>query len=58
MSHGCGHGGPATPGIGAELDRYKITHWFNILIFLAESVISRALRDEILRHRRPRNLLF
>src|SRR5271169_626685 len=45
----CGYasGGRATPGIGVELDRYKITHWLNPLIFLAKSAISRALRYKI-----------
>ena len=43
-SRGCANGGRATPGIGVELDRYKITHWLNQLIFLAKSAISRALR--------------
>jgi hypothetical protein len=43
-SRGCASGGRATPGIGVEPDRYKITHWFNLLIFPAKSTISRAPR--------------
>ena len=46
-SHGCASGGRATPGIGVELDRYKITHWLNPLIFLTKSAISRVLRYKI-----------
>ena len=43
-SRGCVSGGRAILGIGVELDRYKITHWLNQLIFLAKSPISCALR--------------
>ena len=46
-SRGCANGGRATPGIGVELDRYKITHWLNPLIFLTKSAISRVLRYKI-----------
>lgn len=46
-SRGCVSGGPATPGIGLEPDRYKITHWVNVLIFLAKLAISRTLRYKI-----------
>jgi hypothetical protein len=47
MSLGCRHGGPATRGIGVEPDGYKNTHWRNLLILLAKSAVSRALRYKI-----------